>query len=154
MLALFLLATLMQGPAGVEALTAASDAVTHATVLRSESRWAPSGGLIFTTVTLRSLETWKGSLEPEFQVLVQGGSASGYDQTVQGVARFSAGEEVVLFLLRRTQGVYTVSKMGLGKFSVAKQRAIRSRKGLDCSGCAPSEQDDFALDELRAKVTR
>jgi hypothetical protein len=152
MLALFLLATLLQGPAGVEALTAASDAVARATVLRSESHWAPAGGLIFTTVTLRLLETWKGPLPPEFQVLVQGGSAGGYDQNVQGVARFSAGEEVVLFLNRRTQGVYTVSKMSLGKFSVKQQRAVRSRRGLECHGCAPDEQDDFSLDELRAKV--
>jgi hypothetical protein len=154
MLGLFLLATLLQGPADVETLTAASDAVARATVLRSESHWAPSGGLIFTTVTLRSLESWKGTPEPGFRVLVQGGAAGGYDQVVHGVARFSPGEEVVVFLHRRTKGVYSVVKMGLGKFSVTERRAVRNRRGLDCTGCSPTEQDDFDLAELRAKVRR
>jgi hypothetical protein len=152
MLALLLLATILKGPADVGTLTAAADVVAHAAVVRSESHWAPSGGQIFTTVTLRLLEAWKGGVEPEFDVLVEGGTAGDYDQVVQGVAQFAPSEEVVLFLHRRTNGVYSVSKFALGKFSVSAGRARRDRRGLECIGCAPSERDELGLDELRARV--
>jgi hypothetical protein len=151
---LLLLATILRGPADVAALTAASDAVAHAQVVRSESHWAARGGQIFTTVTLRLLESWKGAVEPEFQVLVEGGSVGEYDQTVQGVARFAASEEVVLFLHRRTSGVYSVSRMALGKFAVSAGRARRDRRAIECEGCSPGERDEFSLEELRRTVRR
>jgi hypothetical protein len=152
MIALLLFATILKGPADVETLTAASDAVAHARVVRSESRWAPSGGVIYTAVTLQLIESWKGAPEPEFQVVVEGGAAGDYDQVVQGAAQFSASEEVVVFLHRRTSGIYSVSKMALGKFSVSAHRAQRDRHGLICVDCLASERDDLSFDELRARV--
>src|SRR6266446_3101207 len=60
LLALLLAATLL-GPADVESLTAAADAVVYGQVVRRSSAWAPGGGQIFTTVVLRPIETWKGA---------------------------------------------------------------------------------------------
>ena len=50
-----------------------------------------------------------------------------------------------------------VEGMALGKFAVGApadlpKRAMRDRHGLTCLRCAPAEQDDLSLDELRARV--
>src|SRR5438094_9671018 len=103
-----LLAATVRGPGDVASLTAASDAVVHAQVVRQTSAFGVGGGQIFTTVVLRPLETWKGEIESEIRILVAGGEAEGSSQIVQGSAMFSDGEEVVLFLHRRTPGVYSV----------------------------------------------
>jgi len=153
----FLLASIVRGPADVESLTRAADVVVHAQVLRRTSAFGSGGGQIFTTVLLRPIETWKGEIEPRLWVLVEGGEVGELSQTVQGAALFRDGEEVVVFLARRSDGVYSVSRLALGKFAVGAalpslpSRALRDRRGLECQGCGP-EQDDFSLDELRARV--
>ena len=154
---LFLLATLIQGPADVASLTAASDAVVHARVVRKSSAFGSGGGKIFTTVVLRTLETWKGAPAGEVTVLVPGGEVGELSQTVQGAAAFAQDEEVVVFLRQRGAGVYAVERFALGKFAVGApaglpKRAIRDRRGLDCVGCGDAESDDFSLGELRARV--
>lgn len=158
MLALvFLLASMVRGPADVASLTAAADLVVHAQVVRTSSAFGVGGGQIFTTAVLRPLETWKGEIQPQLAVLVEGGEVGELSQTVQGAALLREGEEVVLFLVRRSSGVYSISKLALGKFAVGAalpslpKRALRDRRGLECQGCG-AEQDDFSLDELRARV--
>ena len=161
MLFFLLLASTVSGPADVESLTAISDAVVHASVVRTSSAWGKGGGQIFTAVVLRPIETWKGDPQGEITVVVPGGSIGELSQTVSGVAEFKAGEEVVVFLREKSvgSGVYSVERLGLGKFAVGApsglpKRAVRDRKGLDCVGCAASENDDLSLDELRARVLR
>jgi len=153
LLALLIAAT-VRGPADVESLTAASDAVIHARVLRQSSAWAPGGGQIFTRVVLRPLETWKGEAADEAVVLVPGGAVGELAQTVHGAASFQDGEEVVVFLQRRAAGVFAVERMSLGKFAISPRtgRALRSRAQIRCEGCSAAESDDLALDELRARV--
>jgi len=159
MLLALLLAATVRGPADVESLTAAADAVVHARVLRSTSAWAPGGKQIFTTVVLGTIETWKGAPAPEVRVLVPGGEVGDIAQTVQGVAAFKDGEEVVVFLRRRGPSTFAVERLGLGKFNVGAigaqpRRALRDRSGLACEGCRPGESDDLSLDDLRARVQR
>jgi hypothetical protein len=155
MLLAFVLAATLQGPGDVESLTASADAVVHGRVVRRASGWAPGGGQIFTTVVLRRIEAWKGSTPDDVAVLVSGGEVGELAQIVQGAATFRDGEEVVVFLRRRTQGAYGVERMALGKFSVpgtSPTRALRDRRGLTCLRCGPGEADDLPFDELRARV--
>jgi hypothetical protein len=157
MLVALLLAATVQGPADVESLTASADAVVHARVARLSSAWEPGGHQIFTTVTLRTLESWKGAPGEEVRVLVPGGEVGEIAQTVQGTAAFGEGEEVVVFLYRVGPSRFAVERMALGKFSVGAPaglppRAMRDRRGLTCLGCAAGESDDLSLDELRARV--
>ena len=157
MLLAFLLAATLVGPADVESLAAAADAVVYGQVVRRSSAWAPGGGQIFTTVVLRPIETWKGASAGEVSVLVPGGELGELSQTVQGAAAFSDAEEVVVFLHRRAPGTYGVERLALGKFVVGApagslKRAHRDRRGLTCLRCGPAESDDLPLEELRATV--
>jgi hypothetical protein len=155
MLLALLLAAVLQGPGDVESLTAAADAVVHGQIVGRRSAWAPGGGQIFTTITLRILETWKGAAAAEVTVLVPGGEAGDLAQSVAGAAAFQEGEEVVVFLHRSAPGIFGVERMALGKFTVAglpPGRAVRNRRGLSCLKCTAAERDELPLDELRARV--
>ena len=157
MLLAFLLAATLVGPADVESLAAAADAVVYGQVVRRSSAWAPGGGQIFTTVVLRPIETWKGASAGEVSILVPGGELGELSQTVQGAAAFNDAEEVVVFLHRRAPGTYGVERLALGKFVVGApagslKRAHRDRRGLTCLRCDPAESDDLPLEELRARV--
>ena len=154
MLLALLIAATVRGPADVESLAAAADAVVRGRVVRQSSAWAPGGGQIFTTVVLRPIETLKGEEAAETRVLVPGGTVGELSQTVHGAATFGDGEEVVVFLHRRAPGVFAVERMALGKFAVMPRtlRAVRDRAGVRCEGCAPAEADELPLDELRARV--
>jgi hypothetical protein len=159
MLLALLIAATLQGPADVESLTASADAVVHGRVIRQSSAWGTGGGQIFTSVVLRSIEIWKGSPGTEVTVLVPGGAVGDLSQTVQGAAAFHDGEEVVVFLHRRAAASFGVQGMALGKFAVAAaanqpKRAVRDRRGLTCLRCGPAEEDELALDDLRARVMR
>src|SRR6266481_9874295 len=157
MLIALLLAATVQGPADVESLTASADAVVYARVSRLTIACVPAGRQIFTSVTLQTIESWKGAPAEEVQVLVPGGEVGEIAQTVQGVAAFGEGEEVVVFLHRVGPSRFAVERMALGKFAVGApaglpRRAMRDRRGLICRGCGPGESDDLSLDELRARV--
>jgi hypothetical protein len=155
MLLALLIAATVQGPADVESLTASADAVVYGQVTRQSSAWGKGGGQIFTTVVLRPIETWKGPAEAEISLLVAGGEVGELSQTVPGEAAFREGEEVVVFLHRRTPGVFAVERMALGKFTVAPvqpAKALRDRRFVSCVGCAAGERDELSLDELRARV--
>lgn len=156
-IAYLLLASLVQGPSDVESLTAASDAVVHARVEKRTSGWGKGGGQIFTTVVLRTVETWKGEAASTVKVIVPGGEVGELSQTVHGGAVFQQDEEVVVFLRRRAPGLFAVERLALGKFAVAStaagpKRAARDRTALECAGCKPGEADEMSLDELRARV--
>ena len=160
-------AATVRGPADVAAMTASAEAVLHARVIARESRWGAggeSGGLIFTRVTLQPLEWWKGGGTPAPMVVrVPGGSMGDLTQTVDGVASFAPREEVVVFLRKLGDepggSVYAVESFALGKFSVGRPpgspaRAVRDRSRVACVGCAPDEEDDLPIRELRERVRR
>src|SRR2546429_3862147 len=106
MLLAFLLAATLVGPADVESLAAAADAVVYGQVVRRSSAWAPGGGQIFTTVVLRPIETWKGASAGEGSVLVPGGELGGLSPTGQGAGAFNDAEGGVVFLHRPAPGTY------------------------------------------------
>ena len=163
-------AVTLRGPADVASLTARADAVVRAQVVKLASAYGDGGassGLVFTFVTLRPLEWWKGVAPPhEVAIRIPGGELGELGQVVQGAARFREGEEVVVFLRRlgtqaRTaqaagsapREIYEVARWALGKFSVAASgRALRTREGLTCEGCSASERDELPLEELRGRV--
>jgi hypothetical protein len=157
-------AATVRGPADVSSLARSADAVLHARVLAQESGWGAGGrssGLIFTRVTLEPIEWWKGGARATVIVRIPGGSADELTQTVEGVAALAPREEVVVFLRKLGDepgaAVFAVERLGLGKFSVDRPaagaaRARRDRRHVACLGCAPGEEDDLPLDELRDLV--
>ncbi len=100
-------------------LTDSAQTVVHGRIVRSEPRWTDDHRRIVTVVTLRALETWKGSHAGTVTVLQPGGEIGRIGQRVEGVAALREGDEVVLFLARQgpahvlvglAQGVYRVER--------------------------------------------
>jgi hypothetical protein len=103
----------------VEWLARGADAVVRARAERVESRLAPDGLRIFTEVTLRTLQVWRGTAPALLVVTVPGGELGGWGQRVDGAPVFKAGEEVVVFLARRGgMAAWSVHGLALGRFLV------------------------------------
>jgi hypothetical protein len=101
----------------VEALTQLSDVVVHARVGRVTARWSDDGARIFTEVELVPLETWKGTTAGPLLATQPGGVVGHVGQRVEGVARFTPGEEVVVFLEARGPR-FTVAGLSQGRFAL------------------------------------
>lgn len=112
----------------VATLTKQADAVVVATVVGSASRRTSDGLRIVTDTELKVLQTLKGQVGDTATVMQPGGVVGDVGQHVAGVARFSPGEEVVVFLEKRgprwfvagmTQGKYRVERSTDGKAAFA-----------------------------------
>lgn len=110
-------------------LAQTSDAIVHGTVRRVESRWSGDGRRIVTDVEIQVTEALKGQAgQAGSTVLVTqpGGRVGDIGQRVSGLASFSPGEEVVVFLERRGTRAFRLSGMAQGKYQVQRSEGGKS----------------------------
>jgi hypothetical protein len=132
----------------VAELTSTADAVVQGTVRRVESRWSGDHRRIVTDVEIQVTEALKG--EPGSTVIVTqpGGHVGDIGQVVHGLASFTPGEEVVVFLERRGPDAFQVSAMAQGKF-----RVQRSADGKTVLAVPESPGDSLLLDPVTHQPT-
>ncbi len=129
-------------------LSRTADAVIHGTVRRVESRWSGDGRRILTDVEIQVTESLKG--EPGSTVLVTqpGGRVGDIGQRVSGLASFTPGEEVVVFLEKRGPQAFRVSGMAQGKYQVQ-----RSADGSQALAVPASTEEVLLLDPSSRQAT-
>ncbi len=116
----FALATTMLS-LSVDGLATGADSVVRGKVVSVVPRWTMDHARIITDTTIEVSETWKGAATRQVVVMQPGGEIGDVGQHVEGIARFSPGEEVVLFLEARGAERFTVAGMAQGRFRVEKQ---------------------------------
>lgn len=104
----------------VEQMTDASDLVVRGTV---ESTWVDEDdhGHVWTRALVRVDSVVKGAADPGDYVTVEsaGGTYGGLTAIVPGAARYSVGEDTLLFLTDKpVHDAYGTVAMGLGKYTV------------------------------------
>src|SRR5262249_53345560 len=104
----------------VAALTCSSDAVVRGKVKKVESRWTGDHRQMVTDVTIDVDEFIKGKGNKTVQITQPGGEVEGIGQKVSGLASFTPGEEVVVFLARQGSDRFMVTGMAQGKFRVER----------------------------------
>ncbi|MBM7115009.1 hypothetical protein [Archangium primigenium] len=138
-LRVLLLAVLLPcGPAGATTLLRAelpelaqsSDAIVHGTVRRVESRWSGDGRRIVTDVEIQVTESLKGQPGATVLVTQPGGRVGDIGQRVSGLATFTPGEEVVVFLARQGADAFRVSGMAQGKYKVQPPEGGRKAQAV------------------------
>jgi hypothetical protein len=112
----------------VEDLARSSDAVVRGTVERQASRMV--GKRIVTDVEIRIASVWRGTAPQRVKVTVPGGVVGDLGQRVDGMASFTPGEEVVVFVGRSSDGRWRVNGAAQGKFKVDAAQA-QARPSLD-----------------------
>ena len=147
----------------VPALTKGSALVVRATVRSVEARWTKDGGRIMTDAVLDVTETWKGAPTKQLTVMQPGGIVGEVGQLVHGTARFTVGEDVVVFLEPRGDR-FLLTGMLQGKFKVETSsdgKAVFARQALEGDAmlidpATRQQVQPFAvvlpLDTLRAQV--
>ncbi len=83
-------------------------------------------GEIWTITSFEVRETWKGSAPAVLRVRLLGGRTAQMTSHVEGVPRFRAGEDVVLFLAPLHRGDYSVAGWAQGTFRIRRGGAAAS----------------------------
>ncbi len=147
----------------VPALTKGSSVVARATVRSVGARWTKDGGRIMTDAVLEVTEPWKGAPSKQVTVMQPGGVVGEVGQLVHGTAKFTVGEDVVVFLEPRGDR-FLLTGMLQGKFKVERSsdgKAVFARQELegDAMLVDPATRQAVApnatvlpLDTLRAQV--
>lgn len=101
-------------------LTANSSDVVRGEVLSLESQWNDDETFIFTIVTLRVDERYKGNvgIHSEVTILVPGGEVGEVGLGVEHAAKFEEGQEVIVFLRSIEGGRFSVTAWEQGKFTL------------------------------------
>ena len=152
-----------QVAATLDSLTKGADAIVHGTVIESHARKTLDGMRIITDTRIAVEESHKGEVGAEVVVMQPGGVVGDVGQRVEGTARFSEGEEVVVFLEKRGTR-FTMRGMAQGKFTVdrsgTKPLAVPN---ADHAGLLVDPQTHqevatplapLALDELKSRITK
>jgi hypothetical protein len=145
-------------------LAQTSDAIVHGTVRRVESRWSGDGRRIVTDVEIQVTEALKGQAGSTVLVTQPGGQVGDIGQRVSGLAAFTPGEEVVVFLERRGKTAFRVSGMAQGKYQVQRPEGGKSAMAVpeptgdvllldpDTRQPTASSQRSLSLQELKAAI--
>ncbi len=145
-------------------LAQTADTVVHGTVRRVESRWSGDKRRIVTDVEIQVSETLKGQASSTVLIVQPGGRVGDIGQIVHGLASFTPGEEVVVFLDRQGSSAFRVTGMAQGKYQVRHAADSRSALAvpentadallLDPTTRQPttSQQKTLTLDELKAAI--
>ena len=108
--------TLLRMPLGKMSQTA--KVIVRARCAGNSTRW--DAGEIWTFTTFDVEETWRGSPPEQFTVRLLGGRLGNLTSSVSGVPRFSAGEDVILFLEPTRRGDFSVVGWEQGTFRVRR----------------------------------
>jgi hypothetical protein len=115
-------------------LTAGADRVVRATVSDVRSQWDAARMHIYTDVTLRVEEAYKGTGARVVHVRHLGGTVDGVAMLTVGESHFDRNEEVLVFLRRNPDPkveVYQVVAMARGKFHVERGGGNAQTQGAD-----------------------
>ncbi len=99
-------------------LTQAAQTVARVKCISNEMRW--DGGQIWTLTTFEVLELIKGNVPRQITVRLIGGKVGHLFERVEGVPRFTSGEEVYLFLEWHQMGDLTVTSWVQGTFRLRR----------------------------------
>ncbi len=104
----------------VAQLAVNSSDIVSGEVLATESFWNESETFIFTSVTIRVNDPYKGTLAAPstVTVVVPGGIVGEIGLGVEHAARFDAGEEVIVFLTLLEESTYRVTAWEQGKYTL------------------------------------
>lgn len=124
-------------PLDTRALTSRADRIVLGTVESQAARWTDDHDAIYTDVTVRVSESYKGRLAPGQTLVVRrlGGEVDGVGMRVFGAASFAVGEEVVLFVEARGSASYPVG-MTQGKLHVSRGPDGQKRVSANLAGVA------------------
>ena len=81
-----------------------SEAIVVAKVVGNTCAWDADHKLIWTETSLRIIESWKGSLKGRITLHEPGGVVGTVGQHVPGMARYRAGDTVVIFMNKDVLG--------------------------------------------------
>ncbi len=99
-------------------LSTGADSIIDGTVTDTACQWNAEHTHILTNVKISAREYLKGSAEQQITVTVPGGAVDDITEWVSDTPAFSKNEEVILFLTKENNSIYSVHGQRQGKFNI------------------------------------
>ena len=103
-----------------------SGAIVQGHVRSVHSHYSGDGMRILTDIDVQVDSVWKGTVGDEVRIVQEGGNIEGLAQRVDGMASFTEGDEVVVFLDGPRAERYALTGMAQGKFRVDRSAVPRA----------------------------
>jgi len=124
----------------VEDLARGADAIVVARVVATSAAWNEGRTKIYTFTTLEVSDALKGGPAGRVVVKELGGAVGDIAMEASGAPRFSAGEEVLVFLRRDSEGAYRTRGLAQGKMRLLREPETgRTYAQADVSGLVWTE---------------
>jgi hypothetical protein len=126
-----------------------ADVIVRGRVQELKNSPASDRSSVSTVITVSVENQFKGDKVSSVTLQQPGGSLGAVVQSVPGLAEFSSGEDVILFLKRRREGAFAVIGGKQGKFTAKGQPG---KSGVVEDFAHRTEALDSFLDRLARKV--
>ena len=150
----------------LEQMVERSERIVQGRCRRTWSAWDEAHQFIWTHCEMEVADAIKGGAARTLVVSEPGGVVDGMEMTIEGVAHYQTGEEVVLFLYRTPIGFWRTRGLGQGKYRIRGDSGNDRRVRADLSGVSVLEPrraplgrstdlrrlDGVSLDEFKATV--
>jgi hypothetical protein len=145
-------ATVFVAPSDAE-LTRTSHVILTGTVTRIRSVVAAGGGSIRTFVTVDVRDVLKGRLRHARVTIGEpGGQVGAFRQWVHGTPDFAVGEDVLLFLRRRSDGSLGTTHLGLGKYRITGATVGVAERTVDAQIVGGPQHDIRSLKAMTSAI--
>ena len=114
----------------LEQLTDRSERIVHGRCRRTWSAWDANHQAIWTHCEVEVIDPLKGGAVKSLTVSEPGGVVDGMEMMIDGVPRWEAAQELVLFLYRTPVGYWRARGLGQGKYHVTGSRVHGSLEGI------------------------
>lgn len=145
-------------------MVAASNAVVQGQVIETKSFWDAENRIIVTDATVAVVENVTGTTGRYVTVRTFGGEVNGYTVEAHGFPKFTAGDEVLLFIreAKEVDGSIRVTGYQQGQYNIVVQNgvemAIPAVDGevalVNKQGGTVSIPNAMRLDDLKAQINR
>ena len=109
-------------------LVTTADSIVQGHVDSVESRWEDK--LAYTYVSITVDDPLKGDRRRTVLVRQLGGKIGALNLTVSGMPKFSAGDQVIVFLKSMRNGTFDVVGLNQGKYEIVDDYAVANVSGL------------------------
>lgn len=157
--------------ATLKELTETSHAIVRGKCEKKESYWNDSHTKIFTSVTIRTIESIKGNPGAETVVTIPGGQVGSTIYEVSDMPSFIEGEEMLVFLWNHPSGKTLVTGALQGKLKVLEENStgqyvvqgarfliegeqMQKPPGLQKTGIERTDEQKVYLDDMKAEIRK
>jgi hypothetical protein len=142
----------------LQQLAQRADLIVQGQVQSIYTQWDAGRHLVFTYISIRVDESFKGESRQSVLIRQVGGTVGTIQMSIAGVPQFKSGETAIVFLKRQDDGTFQIVGMNQGLYEIVEDFAVSNLFGVDLLDSNTGEISKSLiggrapLEQLKAKI--